>query len=393
MRWDIFCRVIDNLGDIGVCWRLAAELAARGESVRLWVDAPAPLAWMVPGGRDGAARVGVSLRDWDPASQAEDEPGEVVVEAFGCDPHPGFLAAMVLATRARCAQPAWFNLEYLSAEDWVTRCHGLTSPVLAGPAAGLSKRFFYPGFTPGTGGLVRERGLEERRARFDRAAWMAGLGLAPTAPGEPLVSLFCYEPPALPGLLEQLAADGARLLVTPGRAHAALEAALATLGSAPHPAWDLLPPLPQSGFDELLWACDLNFVRGEDSLVRALWAGRPFVWQIYPQHDSVHLDKLAAFLDWLEAPASLRQAHAAWNASEGTAPNLAGAGEAPPGTGALPWPALDLPAWTQATRAARERLGAGPELVAQLMEAAQRWVGCPTGAAEGSGGGSPSESG
>lgn len=384
MRWDIFCRVIDNLGDIGVCWRLAAELAARGESVRLWVDAPDPLAWMVPNGRVGAARLGVSLQDWDPTSQALDEAGDVVVEAFGCDPHPGFLAAMAQAKRVRGAQPAWFNLEYLSAEDWVARCHGLASPVLAGPAAGLNKRFFYPGFTPDTGGLVRERGLEERQARFDRSAWIAGLGLPPPTPGERLVSLFCYEPPALPALLEQLAFEGARLLVTPGRAQAALEAALATRGSAPQPAWDLLPSLPQSGFDELLWACDLNFVRGEDSLVRALWAGRPFVWQIYPQHDGVHLDKLAAFLDWLDAPPSLRQAHTAWNALGNTASPPTGAGQPAPRKGTLPWSAPDLLAWTLATRAARERLRAGPELVAQLMAAAQRWVGRPTGAAEGS---------
>jgi len=62
-----------------------------------------------------------------------------------------------------------------------------------------------------------------------------------------------------------------------------------------------LPPRPQAAFDEMLWACDLNLVRGEDSLVRALWAGEAFVWQIYPQHDDAHHSKLYAFLDWLEA--------------------------------------------------------------------------------------------
>ena len=56
MLWDLFCRVIDNFGDIGVCWRLAADLAARGETVRLWVDDPAPLRWMAP---HGAPRVDV----------------------------------------------------------------------------------------------------------------------------------------------------------------------------------------------------------------------------------------------------------------------------------------------------------------------------------------------
>ena len=61
---------------------------------------------------------------------------------------------------------------------------------------------------------------------------------------------------------------------------------------------------------------DWNFVRGEDSLVRALWAGKPFVWQIYPQHDGAHWDKLTAFLDGLSAPAVVRAWHLFWNAAD-----------------------------------------------------------------------------
>src|SRR6185295_11398923 len=39
MHWDLFCAVVDNLGDIGVCWRLARQLATEhGAQVRLWVD-------------------------------------------------------------------------------------------------------------------------------------------------------------------------------------------------------------------------------------------------------------------------------------------------------------------------------------------------------------------
>ena len=34
-----------------------------------------------------------------------------------------------------------------------------------------------------------------------------------------------------------------------------------------------LPWLTQPDYDRLLWSADLNFVRGEDSLVRAIWAG------------------------------------------------------------------------------------------------------------------------
>ncbi|MEO7887531.1 MAG: elongation factor P maturation arginine rhamnosyltransferase EarP, partial [Polaromonas sp.] len=44
LQWDIFCKVIDNFGDIGVCWRLAADLASRGHKVRLWVDDASALA-------------------------------------------------------------------------------------------------------------------------------------------------------------------------------------------------------------------------------------------------------------------------------------------------------------------------------------------------------------
>ena len=59
----------------------------------------------------------------------------------------------------------------------------------------------------------------------------------------------------------------------------------------------ILPFVPQSRYDELLWSCDCNFVRGEDSFVRAQWAARPFVWHIYPQRERAHWRKLEAFLD------------------------------------------------------------------------------------------------
>ncbi len=350
MRWDIFCKVIDNHGDLGVCWRLSAELAARGDAVRLWVDDASALAWMVPGGRQG-----VQVLPWDPQSQAPaPEPGDAVIEAFGCDPHPSFLAALAQAARARGRQPAWINLEYLSAEPYVERCHGLVSPVLSGPAAGLAKRFCYPGFTARTGGLVREADFEVRRDAFDRAAWLAALGVP--AEGEHLVSLFCYEPPLLGALLERWRSGPARtrLLVTPGRARAALQAAGSAGAAAGNLAITQLPYLTQGDYDHLLWACDLNFVRGEDSLVRALWAGRPFVWQVYPQDDGAHHAKLEAFLDWQQAPVRWRAWHRAWNGLDAALPE----GD----------PARDTFNPQDATRA----LLARPDLVTHLREMASR---------------------
>ena len=48
-RWDIFCKVVDNYGDAGVCWRLARQLVAEhGLAVTLWIDALASLARIAP---------------------------------------------------------------------------------------------------------------------------------------------------------------------------------------------------------------------------------------------------------------------------------------------------------------------------------------------------------
>ena len=357
--WDIFCRVIDNFGDIGVCWRLAVGLAARGQRVRLWVDDASALSWMAP---EDAPNV--EVKAWtQPISTDSLEMGNVLVEAFGCEVAPEFIAAYANWTGARGLKGIWINLEYLSAEDFVERCHGLPSPVMQGPGAGLTKHFFYPGFTHATGGLLREPDLTERQTRFDRAAWLQHLGIQFN--GERLVSLFCYEPPALSELLEQLANDAqpTRLLVTAGRAAAAVKAFINDKNRL-QPPWNMrkqlsisyLPTLTQYDFDHLLWACDLNFVRGEDSLVRAMWANKPFVWQIYPQDDDAHHIKLDAFLDVLKAPNSLRVFHQVWNGAPGsTEPNQP---DLPP---------LSLVEWQQTVTQAQALQRQQDDLVTQII--------------------------
>ena len=367
LQWDIFCKVIDNFGDIGVCWRLAADLASRGHRVRLWVDDASALRWMAPTGCAGV-RVLPWLPDGKPLELAAagfgEQPPDVMVEAFGCEIAPEFIAACADRYWSAGIKPVWINLEYLSAEDYVERCHAMPSPVQTGPAAGWIKWFFYPGFSEQTGGLLREPGLLERQAGFDRAAWLAARGIA--WGGETLVSLFCYEPAALAGLLAQWAQHGlqgrpVRLLVAAGRAEKAVKAVLSDENRL-RPITDgrsrlsffYLDLLTQYDFDHLLWACDLNFVRGEDSVLRALWAGKPFVWQIYPQHDDAHQAKLHAFLDMLDAPSSLRRFHEAWNADE-----------APPA--AASDLLRDLPAWQSCTLAARSRLTAQDDLSTHLV--------------------------
>jgi len=358
LQWDIFCRVIDNFGDIGVCWRLAVNLAGRGQRVRLWVDDASALQWMAPAGEPG-----VEVRVWTTPLYLDGiTPGDVLIEAFGCEIDPEFIAAYAGDLRTSGKKCAWINLEYLSAEPYARRCHGLPSPVANGPSQGLTKHFFYPGFTPDSGGLLREPDLMARQATFNRRAWLAQQGV--DWRGERLISLFCYEPAGLPALLQQCAGADTptRLLVTAGRAQAAVQRWLDEQNRL-QPNWNkreklrfsYLPALTQNDFDRLLWSCDLNTVRGEDSLVRALWAGQPFLWQIYPQQDDAHHAKLNAFLDWLDAPASLRQAHSCWNAIDANAP-------LPPLLGAN-----TLACWQTCVVAARTRVLEQDDLTHRLL--------------------------
>lgn len=344
MQADLFCRVVDNYGDIGVCWRLARRLAqGHGWDVRLWVDDLASFARIQPGIEPGAARqamAGVDIVHWsatpDPALGARD----VVIEAFACDPPDAFLASM------RQRHPAWINLEYLSAEDWVESCHGLPSQ----RPDGLVKHFFFPGFTPATGGLLREPGLSTERDAFqaDRAAqdaFLRGLGVADDSlslrrNGARTVSLFCYPSAPVGALARALAADPRpTLLLAPEGVAPGLEPACALPGG---PAVARLPFVAQPDFDRVLWCADLNFVRGEDSFVRAAWAARPLVWQIYPQDGNIHLEKLDAWLARYPAPIPGADLIRAWNqADTDLAAEAALAAALAPG----PWQA-----WNQAAR-------------------------------------------
>ncbi|MFN9451930.1 MAG: elongation factor P maturation arginine rhamnosyltransferase EarP [Rubrivivax sp.] len=349
--WDLFCRLLDNFGDVGVSWRLAADLAARGELVRLWVDNLDPLRFMAPQGHPG-----VEVLNWpaDDAATAWPEPGDVVVENFGCELPAGFVDAM---TR-RAKPPVWLNLEYLSAETYAERSHLLASP----QRNGLPKWFFFPGFTLATGGLIREPGLLERREAFDRDAWLGSLGIQ-RHPHEQVALLFCYPNPALADTLQQLARQGPTLLLlTPGHAQSQAHA-LQAAGALPE-ALRLadLPWLTQAEFDHALWCADINFIRGEDTWVRAIWGGAPFVWQLYPQEAEVRDTKLRAWLQRLcggtPLEAELLALHRHYNTLP--APGADTPAAAPAG---IP----DTATWRSALLHWRGQLTQQPDLVSQLQ--------------------------
>ena len=378
-RWDIFGKVVDNFGDAGVGWRLARHLVAEhGQHVTLWQDdlrTLAPISSGIDPDVDVQSAAGVIVRRWrEPFPDVA--PADVVVEAFGCGLPASYTSAMVRATTA----PAWFVLEYLSAEPWVDGMHGLYSPH---PQLPLRRRFWFPGFTAKTGGLIRERDLIAARDAFmrdetaQRALW-SSIGVpAPTA-DEIRITLFCYPNAALPPLLDAWAdGDDTVVCVVPeGVAAGALD--VWSAGNVPDRNRPLhrgrlslysVPFVPQDDYDRLLWSSSLNFVRGEDSFVRAQWAARACAWHIYPQLDGAHWPKLDAFLDRYTAELehgaaiAVRRFWRAWNGAADAGPIHA--------------------AWRDfiATRGSRERhakrwaedLCTVPELGGGLVNAAAAW--------------------
>ncbi len=317
LSFDIFCRVVDNFGDIGVCWRLSRQLAGiQGVAdVRLWVDDLDSFARIEPllAPASACQRLrGVDIRSWRPDTCLPPA-RDVVIEAFACDPPPAFIQSMT------AQDSLWINLEYLSAEDWVEHCHAMPSL----QAHGLRKAFFFPGFTRETGGLLREEGLLVERDRWladpdARTDLLQQLNL-PSGDIQSLASgkaqqimLFCYPDAPAQALLDTLNLQQAPAIVL------VPQGVCPGLLRGPHGKVLVrdIPFVDQAGFDRLLWSSALNCVRGEDSLVRALWAGRPLLWHIYPQQDQAHQTKLQAWLARSSWDADVRLAMSCWNSAD-----------------------------------------------------------------------------
>ena len=302
--WDVFCRVVDNFGDAAVCWRLARQLAQehRGR-VRLFIDDLSRLQALVPEivERQRQEIAGVEVRCFDDAA-LDITPADVMIEAFGC----GVPEAYLCRTAQSAANTIWIVLEYLSAESWVASHHGLPSPH---PRFPIERYFVFPGFVAGTAGLLREQDLFAKRDAFraaDRAAFWRSLGHHTENESATTVSVFAYSNAPLGDWLRAVE-HGPHSTVVVVPAAETGSAALSYFGLGSVPAERVvrrgslevrfIPFLEQDRYDALLWSCDINFVRGEDSFIRAQWAARPFVWNIYPQQDGAHSRKLQAFLE------------------------------------------------------------------------------------------------
>ena len=364
-RWDIFCKIVDNYGDIGVCWRLAKQLQVEhGLQIRLWVDNFAVAQKIIPEltlTQDLVLSPDLVLKDeeqvienitilkWQEKSDLKlgkavnfELIADVVIEAFACGLPAQYQAQMLQKT------VKWINMEYLSAESWIADFHAKPSP----QANGLIRHFYFPGFHHATGGLIREAKFNYLRfnslkfnhlrfnpLKFDHSEnssdkngilkpnflYRADSNAIKQDSSSLKISLFCYANTPIADLLTALQTLKHKVILYVPVSDILLKIAdffgLITLNSGEkytqsNLTVQILPFLNQSDYDDLLSMCDLNFVRGEDSWVRAIWAAKPFVWQPYFQDGNTHIKKLNAFLELFYADFEfkdrVRQVHESW---------------------------------------------------------------------------------
>ena len=335
-KWDIFCRIVDNYGDIGVCWRLARQLVYEHHlTVRLFIDLPEVAQKIIPNLNTSLTQQlvgGVEVHVWEDGIFYKDgfveDVAEVVIEAFGCGLPEQYSAAIHFNSRQASI---WLNLEYLSAEKWVDDFHAKPS---VNPNTGLIKHYFFPGFSHAAGGVLREADLIARRDIFQannalQLEFLQQLHVQITHPNDIKISLFCYPHAPLLNMLKVLSSGSCSInffvpdsiILTTISQFLEEDKTNLKVGSVYKKGClsiYIVPFLSQDDYDKLLWCCDVNFVRGEDSWVRAIWAGQPFIWQPYFQQEESHIIKLNAFLDdycrHLEVTATtvLRQMNHAW---------------------------------------------------------------------------------
>lgn len=315
----VFVRVIDNYGDAGVGWRLSCLLAEYLHMhVRLWIDDTDALNKLLPA-PEKQARITIEAWQGDAMMQQQLSAAAdpvLVIETFGCELPPQVLERM------RQCRPLWLNWEYLTAEDWAVGLHAMSSL----QPNGLEKYFWFMGIDADSGGLLREPDYLAEREKFRQQpqlqhAFRQEYGLPLQHTGQLwLVFVYTSGQWAQWMAMWQQADTPVTLWLAGGQVIESLRAAKLIAPEQLQQEGDIcelgnvtlvrIPFVPQAAFDRLLWLADAAIVRGEDSFVRALWAGLPFFWHIYRQDDDVHLQKLHSF--WFKAmqgwPAELRQA-------------------------------------------------------------------------------------
>lgn len=310
----VLCRVVDNFGDIGFCWRLSRSLleVCPEISLRLVVSDLASFSALdnrIDASKSVQSVSGIEVFDWNDAERCKkafgEKPPRVVLECFQCG-RPDWLEEILFyGEREDIAHI--INVEYLTAEDWADEFHCLKS---ATRSKFVKKVNFMPGFSKKTGGLVLDKSFMQSLSEREYAKSLLQKEANIEVNDDDFnVVVFSYERDftpvvrALSALAENLAkkkGKRVRVFLTEGKSRksflGAIEKEVAEKKETAPFLLTKLPFLTQSTWDALLTLCDFNFVRGEDSMARACLCGVPFVWHAYPQEAQWQTVKVNALM-------------------------------------------------------------------------------------------------
>ena len=302
---DIFCEIIDNFGDIGVVYRISKELKKIFQNVRIRI---------VLNRLEEFKAINKKVKDTDyqeidglicvTEKYVKENietfgVSDVFIEAFGCNVPEEYVK------QAKENSKLWINLEYLSGEKWIEDFHLCESLI---DSKTLKKIFFMPGFSEKSGGVIIDSGFLERM-KFGKEnrdevfkKYFKDFDLKDKFIG----TVFSYEK-NFENLLETLKnyeKETVLLLMGEKTQKSFSEILKKNLtedygnivkyGKITMIYSDFFS---QEEYEEIISASDFNFTRGEDSFVRGIILGKPFMWHIYLQEEKAHMDKIKAFTE------------------------------------------------------------------------------------------------
>lgn len=302
--YNIFCKVIDNYGDFGICFRLAKQLVSEyHKKVILWVDNEIILQkFLLVNNKEIQQinskynqnlmfKVWTKLNIINSLNNSKNINNSIIIEAFCCDLDCELLDYI----NKENSNTIIISLDYLGLEKWILDCHLL--PSFLSNYKYIKKYFFFPSYLQNSGGLICEnyikhknffQNLVEKNQNFNQTF---------------KISLFFYQQPQL--LLTFI--NAINYLATQHNINIEINFCdlsneniniIQNYNFCSLVKCNFIHFLSQNDYDTLLQNCHINFVRGEDSLIRSFWSNNLFIWQIYPQENNLHLQKLNDFLNF-----------------------------------------------------------------------------------------------
>ncbi|MCR4580454.1 MAG: elongation factor P maturation arginine rhamnosyltransferase EarP [Treponema sp.] len=283
MNITILCKVVDNFGDIGVCYRLARQLKKIEPSNHIslivqGLDSFHNINNKIDETKSFQVVDDLEVYDWnandfcfEKFSENDGEKLAIILECFQCG-RPEWMEEILFEKKLERTVHI-IMIDYLTAEKYAEDFHCLKSLTRS---AKVQKVNFMPGFTSKTGGLIIDDGWEALPERNEHG---------------PLL-FFMYDNEWLP-LANAIRDTGKSVLIGQGKGRDSFIDACSRSGLRD---LEILPFMNQNQWDLMMKSTSALFIRGEESLSRACLSGIPFVWQAYPQTEEYQLVKMEALL-------------------------------------------------------------------------------------------------